>query len=316
MLEALRSGKPSGALESMSLEGVPMLSAFNRSPVSGWSVIVGTPLKQVETASRQAFWRGSMLALAIFLFSAALALLLGARLVSALNVLRTATEPGAVPGKPTGFREVDSAADALRASFAARAESERHQQMLVGELNHRVKTTLSIVQSLAHQTFRGSASPKEAIAAFESRLQALAAAHGLLTQQRWEAAPIPQVVQTALTPFCDATRCRVEGPDLKVGPQTAVSLALAVHELATNAAKYGALATEAGTIDVNWTADDGGFNFLWRENGGPPVQPPKGEGFGMRLIKRGLASEFRGTAQVEFDPAGVICRLSGRLKPA
>ena len=166
MLDALQSGKPSGALESMSLEGVPMLSAFNRSPVSGWSVIVGTPLKQVETASRQAFWRGSMLALAIFLFSAALALLLGARLVSALNVLRTATEPGAVPGKPTGFREVDSAADALRASFAARAESERHQQMLVGELNHRVKNTLSIVQSLAHQTFRGSASPKEAIAAF------------------------------------------------------------------------------------------------------------------------------------------------------
>lgn len=318
MLEALRSASRSGILETRSLEGVDMLSAFNRSTLSGWAVIVGTPLRQIESGAREAFWRGSMIALSVLLFGGALALLLGARLVSAVNALADATASGSAekPARPTGFREIDAAAEALRSSFAAKAESDRHQQMLVGELNHRVKNTLSIVQSLAHQTFRSGASPKEAIAAFESRLQALASAHNLLTQQRWEAAPIPQVVQAALNPFCDLSRCRLDGPDLKVSPQTAVSLALAVHELATNASKYGALATEQGTIDVQWTAENGSFSFLWRENGGPPVQPPTSEGFGMRLIKRGLASELRGAAQVEFNPAGVLCRLSGRLKPA
>ena len=315
MLRVLRSRADSAVLESISLEGVPMLSAFDRSALSGWSVIVGSPLDQFESASRRAIWWGSLGALAILLVGAALAALLGAKLVSAVNALVGATNPQKHDdaSRPTGITEIDTVDAALRRSFAAKAESERHQQILIGELNHRVKNTLSIVQSLAHQTFRGAASPKDAISAFEARLQALAGAHNLLTKQRWEAASMSQIVRTAVTPFCAPERCRIEGPDLKVAPQTAVTLALALHELATNASKYGALSVDEGTIEVSWKQQGGRFELLWQERGGPPVKAPKSDGFGMRLIKRSLAADLRGTVNIKFDEAGLACAIVGRL---
>lgn len=315
MLKALVSGAPSGELVSTSLEGVEMLSAFNRSSLSGWSVIVGSPLEQVDTISREAIWRGSLLALSIFFVGCVFALLLGARLVSAVNALVSATEAEAEhrPVKRTGISEIDAVAEALARSFAAKAESERHQQLLVGELNHRVKNTLSIVQSLARQTFRGHQSPADAIHAFEARLQALAAAHNLLTKQRWESASMVEIIRTALAPFCDERRCRLDGPDLQLTPQTAVSLALALHELGTNASKYGALSNDDGQVEVTWTSGEGDFLLLWQESGGPPVKAPTSEGFGMRLIKRSLASELRGKVEVEFPRTGVCCRVTGKL---
>ena len=318
MMKALRSGTDSGVLESTSLEGVPMLSAFDRSALSGWSVIVGSPIDQLETASRQAIWWGSLVALSILLLGAALAALLGARLVSAVNALVGAAEldKNDAPAKLTGISEIDTVDAALRRSFAAKTESERHQQILIGELNHRVKNTLSIVQSLAHQTFRDAASPKHAIAAFEARLQALAAAHNLLTKQRWESASMAQIVRTALAPFCAPERCRTEGPNLKVTPQTAVTLALALHELATNASKYGALSVENGTIDVTWSHEDGRFNMVWQEFGGPAVRAPPSDGFGMRLIKRSLAAELRGSVDIDFAETGLRCRIVGQLGTA
>lgn len=292
-----------------------MLSAFDKSTLSGWSVIVGQPLDQIETASRQAIWWGSLLAVSILLVGAALAAVVGAKLVSGVNRLVGATDPerGAEYRQPTGIAEIDTVDAALRSAFAARAESERHQQILIGELNHRVKNTLSIVQSLAHQTFRGAASPKDAISAFEARLQALAAAHNLLTKQRWEAASMAQIVRTAVTPFCTPERCKIEGPDLKVAPQTAVTLALALHELGTNASKYGALSVDSGRIEVSWQEHNGRFELVWQEMGGPPVTPPKSDGFGMRLIKRSLAAELKGTVDITFSGEGLRCSIVGRL---
>ena len=315
MLEAI--GKTDAAvLRTQSLEGVPMLSAFNKSKLTGWSVIVGTPLDQVDTGTRQAVWRGSLLALAILLTGAGLAALIGARLVSAVHALVDASRPDTAGrgARRTGIMEIDAVGDVLRDSFAARVEGERHQQILIGELNHRVKNTLAIVQSLAHQTFRDRASPADAIKAFESRLSALAAAHNLLTEQRWEAASMTQIVSAALKPFCSAQRCRMEGPDFKVAPQTAVTLALAIHELATNASKYGALSTDAGRIDLHWSEQEGHFDLTWRETGGPVVRPPETEGFGTRLIKRGLAAELHGTVDLDFQPEGLVCRIAGQLK--
>jgi two-component sensor histidine kinase len=123
-----------------------------------------------------------------------------------------------------------------------------------------------------------------------------------------------QIVNAALKPFCTPQRCRTEGPDFKVAPQTAVTLALALHELATNASKYGALNVDTGTIDLSWTEQDGEFGLRWQERGGPPVSTPKTEGFGTRLIRRGLAAELHGTVDLDFDPAGLTCRISGQLK--
>ena len=122
-----------------------------------------------------------------------------------------------------------------------------------------------------------------------------------------------QIVKLALAPFCGAGRCEVDGPDVKLSPQTAVSLALAIHELATNATKYGALSADTGRILVNWTAEDGTFVLTWREVDGPPVKQPEGEGFGMRLIRRSLAAELRGNVEVDFLETGVAYRIEGKL---
>lgn len=315
MLAALQSGANSGVLETTSLEGVQMLSAYDKSRLSGWSVIVGSPLEQLGAGAKQAVLRGTIIFLVVLVFGTALAALLGAKLHSAVIALVGAASTDQRRGemKPSGITEIDKVSEALRQAFSARERSERHQQLLIGELNHRVKNTLSVVQSLAHQTFRGRHSPKDAIAAFEARLQALAAAHNLLTNQRWESASMVQVIKSALAPFCAPDRCDVSGPDLKIVPQTAVTLALAVHELATNASKYGALSVDSGKIKIAWTALDGSFELLWQELGGPPVKPPQSEGFGMRLIRRSLAADLRGSVDMQFDETGLVCRVMGRI---
>ena len=192
-----------------------------------------------------------------------------------------------------------------------RKRLERHQQILVAELNHRVKNTLAIVQSLAHQTFRTEAPPEESIAAFEGRLQALAVAHNLLTGRNWEAASIGEVIGSALAPFCTDGRCEAGGPEISLPPETAVSLSLVIHELATNASKYGALSKKSGSVSISWTTEDGRFELWWREVGGPPVKPPGKYGFGTKMIKRTLAAEFRGEVELNYAEVGLSCRVAG-----
>ena len=197
--------------------------------------------------------------------------------------------------------------------ISERKRFERQQQMLVGELNHRVKNTLAIVQSLAHQTFGKDATSTVAIRSFEGRLQALAAAHNLLTRKAWESASMSEVVTEALAPFCVPNRCVSEGPMLMVPPSMAVALSLATHELATNAAKYGALSNDSGRVSIRWWMDAETLTFLWREEGGPPVSPVQRAGFGTRLIKRTLAAELRGAAELSFEPTGLVCSVKAPL---
>ena len=186
---------------------------------------------------------------------------------------------------------------------------ERHLQLLIGELNHRVKNSLAVIQSFARQSFHSSVPAEEGVGRFEGRLQALAAAHNLLTRNNWDNSSIEDVVLTALNPFCTAERCTTSGPPVPVSPQTAVGLALALHELATNAAKYGALSNDAGKVRVDWSTSGDEFELTWSEVGGPTVRMPDRRGFGTRMIERTLAAEFGGTVQLDFDPAGVRCRL-------
>jgi two-component sensor histidine kinase len=176
-----------------------------------------------------------------------------------------------------------------------------------------VKNTLAIVQSLAHQSFHSSTPAPDAIGRFEGRLEALAAAHNLLTRKNWDTATIADVATAALAPFVPESRRTIEGPDVSVQPQTAVGLALALHELATNAAKYGALSRETGRIVVSWTVTDGELRLEWREEGGPPVSPPEHRGFGSRMIERTLAAEFGGKVQLDFRPEGVVCTVVAPL---
>lgn len=200
-----------------------------------------------------------------------------------------------------------------------RRRTEEHLRLLVSELNHRVKNMLAIVQSIAVQTLRGDGAEGTSRRAFESRLAALAAAHDLLTTENWESASLRQVIEKAgLGCGASAERLRATGPEVRVQPRTAVSIAMAVHELCTNAVKYGALSNDSGRVSVDWEVtrvgkDAGRLHLRWREEGGPPVAPPERRGFGTRLIERALATEMGGSARIEFLPGGICCTVEAPL---
>jgi PAS domain S-box-containing protein len=201
--------------------------------------------------------------------------------------------------------------------ITARKLAEERQRLLVDELNHRVKNTLATVQSIALQTRRGSESLPTFEAAFLSRLDALAGVHDLLSQVSWEGASLAAVVRETLAPHLGAgeaaERLNLSGPDVRLGPNAAVTLTMAFHELATNAAKYGALSVGCGKVDVHWRADGlrgpSEIEIVWRESGGPAVKVPTRKGFGTRFLERGLAREFDGNVVLEFTPNGVCCRM-------
>ena len=196
-----------------------------------------------------------------------------------------------------------------------RKAAERHQEILIAELNHRVKNMLAIVQAIAHQTFRnGSADVAES---FYGRLSALAAAHSSLTRQHWESAELGEIALAVLQPHHQRgeEQIRLSGEDVRVPPQMAVNLAMALHELATNAAKYGALSRPDGRVDLSWsvTHSEPVLHIRWRESGGPEVRQPEREGFGTRMIRRVLASELGGEVRLDFNADGLDCAIDAPL---
>lgn len=178
------------------------------------------------------------------------------------------------------------------------------QQLVINELNHRVKNTLATVQAIGMQALKASSNPETARATFESRIHSLATAHDLLTQANWTGAFLRDVVGQAVQPFVPA-RFDVDGPDVLISPRHVLSFAMAIHELATNAVKHGALSVPAGRVFVGWTVDSGVLAFSWREAGGPAVTAPTRRGFGTRLLERSLCHDFGGTTKLDYAPDGV-----------
>jgi len=203
---------------------------------------------------------------------------------------------------------------AAESELAQRRRIEQQQTLLLGELNHRVKNTLAIVQSIATQTLRHSDSAEAFRTGFEARVMALAEAHNLLTESNWGGASLKDIAERVLTPYSDEQNRRFDlpGQDVQVGPKAAVSLVMAFHELATNAAKYGALARPEGSLRVDWNvlndADPPRLYIRWEEAGGPPVKAPARQGFGSRLI-RGLAQESSGEVRLDFARSGLVCTI-------
>jgi PAS domain S-box-containing protein len=200
--------------------------------------------------------------------------------------------------------------------ISERKEAETRQRTLVDELNHRVKNTLATVQSLAAQTTGGARVPQDVREAFEGRLVALSRAHDQLTQGHWESADLSAIVDGIVAPYRDSNgRIRVAGEPVRLGPKAALTFAMVLHELATNAAKYGALSELEGALELTWSvARDGNVAeprliFDWRERGGPPVREPARRGFGSRLVERGIAHELKGTSAIAYDPEGLRCRI-------
>ncbi|WP_312408008.1 HWE histidine kinase domain-containing protein [Rhizobium sp.] len=195
-----------------------------------------------------------------------------------------------------------------------RVVAENRQRLLINELNHRVKNTLASIQSVVSQTLRGAHSKEDASKAITDRILALSRAHNVLTEENWDSADLRSMVDSAIDPFRIKDRIRIQGPELRVGPHAAMSIALALHELGTNALKYGALSASEGTVAVEWTLEDSGeFNLVWEEKGGPPVETTDRSGFGSRLILQALPRELGGTTSLEFRSAGVMFTLTSDI---
>lgn len=196
----------------------------------------------------------------------------------------------------------------LRAALAKSKGAGVRRDLITQELQHRMGNLLTVVQAIARQTF--ASADAASVDAFGARMRALAAAQKVLIDSETRVASIRQVVADALAPHCaDGAKVRISGPDMALDGRRAHALTLALHELATNAAKYGALSTETGWIEIAWSDVAGQFDFLWREHDGPSVLPPTRRGFGSTLVSRNLSLAFAGKVDLDFNHTGVTCRL-------
>lgn len=192
--------------------------------------------------------------------------------------------------------------------------AEQQRVLLLNELNHRVKNTLVTVQSIAEQTLRAGGVEAETRRNLSERLLALSEAHDVLLQENWAGADLAAIVEQAALPHrqSDRQRFQVDGPAARLHPQQAVGVSLVLHELITNAVKYGALSTSQGQVAITWNVSQDGegrryLTLLWREAGGPSVAQPTRRGFGTRLIERSFGAETRGHARLVYEPEGVCC---------
>ena len=270
--------RPEATLQTVSLEGVPLITSFARSSVTGWIVAAGI----AESSLVGPLWRK----LAITSVIGGILLLTG--LAFAVRMATTI------------------------------ARGEMLHDLLIEELNHRVKNTLAILQSIAVQTFRSaSRSEREK---FEGRLGALAEAHNLLSTEKWQGSELQDVVKRVLQPYLlnNPERMKMFGPHVPLSPRVAVILSMIVHEIATNAAKYGALSNDSGTVTVDWEVITENatkkLRLIWTEAGGPHVTAPVQRGFGSRLIERSARDQLGGEATVDFLPRGVVYTVTCTLE--
>lgn len=223
------------------------------------------------------------------------------------------------------YRTPDSAVDGTLVTFldvTSVVQAENHQRLLVDELNHRVKNMLTVVISLASQTLRRAETLQQFSVAFMGRITALTASYSLLSRANWTDVPLREVLMEETRPFLARDRRNIvlEGPRVQLSPQAALALGMAIHELATNAVKYGALSVPQGTVEVTWQVeqdeDASQFVLEWIESGGPPVAAPLRQGFGTTLIERGFAHELSGSASIQFVTEGVRATLRAPLGSA
>lgn len=244
-------------------------------------------------------------------FAALIADMIAGRRVREMQPLRMRTTEGVILDCECYCSALHDATGALTSvnvqilDVSARKRAEDTQRLLIGELNHRVKNTLASVQAIATQTLRHSTGPSDFAPTFIGRIHALAKAHSLLSSTTWEGARLRELVEGQLRiGAISEARLGIDGPELELAPEPALHLALVLHELVTNAHKYGALSVPEGRADLHWVLNGDRLRLEWRERGGPPVVPPTRRGFGTALIERSLKAEG-GVAVSDYAPDGL-----------
>ncbi len=309
------------------LTGYRPTRGYRDFPGLGWTVLVRqdaqTAFASVAELRRQILLWGlvvATIAAGIGWFAAGLLARPLRRLAIAAAALGRG-EPAVVPASAVREAQAIShalkaAADALRRQEEERRAADARQDLLIHELNHRVKNTLATVQSMARQTARSAATLDDFTGSFEARLLAMSQTHNVLTANHWEGAGLRGILSAELEPYAGGRpdRIRLDGPPVSLTPAVALPLGMAIHELATNAAKYGALSVETGQVavewGVEWQAGAGTLSVRWRESGGPAVSPPARTGFGTRLIRASLERELAGEVRLDYAASGLACRIA------
>ncbi len=306
--------------ETRSLEGVDMATAHVTSPVSGWVMGLAADKMLFEAPVWDTILIAGLAGGATTLLSLLLAVWAARRIARPIEQIEQGTHAlmlrRTITFTNTGLPEADRTLDALASTARVfeqhdreRDEREAHVRLIMRELSHRSKNLLAIVLAIARQTSRHTASFEEFESRFNSRIQALADAHDLLVEQQWSGAYLDDLVRAQLAAFgMEKVDCR--GPRIMLRTEAVQNVALALHELATNASKYGALSIAAGKVSIDWareTAQDGDRNlrFTWRESGGPPVTVPSKKGFGCFVLERVTVNAL-GEGTLEFNPQGLV----------
>ena len=319
-------GEKSGTLQVLSSDGIERIIGYQPATQRlGLYISAGLPVADGMAPINEATLRGVVLAIVGGLVAMLLALSFGRqfirrpvlRLLETIRAWRSGNHAArtGMAGKAE-FHQVGQAIDQLLDELSqrqlAQQEAEQHRDLLARELDHRIKNLLATVQAVARQSFRNAKFDESSLLAFYGRLAVMADAHKLLTAARSESASVHDVVQTAIGPFFgkEHPRFTLSGPEVHLHAKAALSLAMALHELCTNASKYGALSNDGGAVSIGWALTEGHKVILtWRESGGPTVVPPSLKGFGSRMIERALAADLGATVTFDYAETGVTCTI-------
>jgi two-component sensor histidine kinase len=319
---------PQGWNEMVSIEGGTIANAHVTSPLSGWVMGLAADKKIFEAPIRDTVLVAALAGVATTLLSLLLAIWFARRIARPIEHIEQGTHALALRRtmtfSHTGLPEADRTLEAIASTARVleqhdkeRDERESHVRLIMRELSHRSKNLLAIVLAIARQTSRHTVSFQDFEVRFNSRIQALADAHDLLVEQQWGGAYLSDLITAQLAAF-GTERVKIHGERVMLRTEAVQNVALALHELATNASKYGALSGPTGKVEIEWgleLCDDGGHNLRlsWRESGGPPVVAPGRKGFGCFVLERVTVNAL-GEGQLEFNPNGLVWTCIIRLE--
>jgi two-component sensor histidine kinase len=315
LLEQSRAAK--GIFRTTNVEGQEVLRGTVRSEIAGWLVSATVQLGHLETSRRRRqMFAATMLATALGL-GAVLAYLFATFMA---RPLQAATKAAAAVGRgehveplASPLVEANTLTAALSAASSELNRRQEHSTFLMRELAHRSKNQLAVVKGMALQTARQVASVDQFVQQFDQRIQGLAESQDLMVQQNWQGAWLSDLVSAHLKLFGAGPRAQIEGPALFLGPEAVQNIGFALHELATNASKHGALTSPHGRVLVSWrgaSETDDRILLEWVEHDGPAVQPPKHQGFGYKVITKLVAQALEGVAELDYSPEGIRWRLA------
>ena len=312
----LRADQGADIVRFTDLEGRPSYMAYHVSPDTKFRAVVWAP-ETVFYASTSALRRSFGTTAALALLVAVAAGLAAARevrrpILSLVDTARRLGQGNTVTHDPSIMSEANVVGEALEQAsrtIAAREASLRKETAktvaLAREVAHRTKNVMAVVAAIARQSIRSSKNPQDFATIFESRLGGLARSLDLLVETDWEGVALAALVRQQLTAFVDEQRFDASGPPVLLAPAAVQNIGMALHELATNAVKHGALSTPGGSVTIRWKTEGRRFTISWTERGGPKVVPPERRGFGRSVIEDVAASSLSGTASLTFDPEGI-----------